>query len=97
MVNGELFNRAANQVIDPTTTELTRDQISTAVGIEAGSTGSAVFTARYGQPSSSNISFGDYAMDVQQVDNNIINFGPIGMYKSDSTNSISGGVKADVG
>ena len=97
IVNGELFNRAANQVIDPTTTELTRDQISAAVGIAAGSTGSAVFTSRYGQPSSSNYSFGDYAMDVQQVDNNIINFGPIGMYKSDSVGISSSVLFANVG
>jgi len=92
VVNGELFNRAANQVIDPTTTELTRDQISTAVGIAAGSTGSAVFTARYGQPSSSS-----GGSQPQQLDNNIINFGPIGMYKADAIGISSAATTASVG
>ena len=74
-VQGQLFNRAANQVLLTDPPELTRDEMAAGVAIQAGSSGSAVFTSRYGAPV-----VGDR---MSQGSGGIINFGPIGMYKSD--------------
>ena len=88
LVHGELFNRAPNEVLLNDPPELTKDQIHEAAYKAPGAAGSAVFTSRFGDP------FVKFSTGTSYTYNGgTINFGEIGMFKSnDSISSFGFGV-----
>ncbi len=75
-VNGQLFNRAPNEILTQDPPQLTKSQIKSAVTKPYNLTGSAVLTSLQGTP------FAAFTATLGQV-----NYGPIGMYKSTNTTS----------
>jgi hypothetical protein len=77
-VNGQLFNRAPNEILITNPPELTKSEIKAASAIEADSTsnGSAVLSSKYGFPFTLKTSPTSWSTSGN------INFGPIGIFKS---------------
>ena len=76
VVDGQLFNRAPNEVLTQDPPQLTKSQIKLAVTKTDFNTGSAVLTSIQGTP------FAAFTTVLGQI-----NYGPIGMYKSTNTTS----------